>query len=190
MKDDFNAKVHGISSKHWEGAFLTCAPDGRNAIVPDSDDVIRHVLSDVHEDGRATLERLLDQMSADAIVEEVLEAFKIGNVGVYFPFSTHGDAISISISRFPGGTAVGRGWDTVDGDSGIRFIIAIASLPEVISEARSALLELQDAADWILIEEDEEVPDEGEGNAACLVGFRELGNRWPKLRVSKKPSDT
>jgi hypothetical protein len=128
----------------------------------------------------------MEASGADEIVREVLGAFDIGSVGVEFPFSTHGDAISIEISRFPGGTAVGRSWDTSYGHSGIRFIIPRASEKNVTSEAYLAISDLQDGADWTLVDEDEELPDDS-SDAACFFGFKELKARWPKRKSSKKP---
>ena len=183
------SRLYGLSSQQWERAFLKCASntDSRRHRegLASSEDVIELVRSDANEDGRGTLDDLVEASGADDIVREVLEAFEIGRVGVEFPFSTHGDGISIEISRFPGGTAVGRSWDTSYGDSGIRFVIPRASEKQVRSEAYLALSDLQDGADWTLVDEDEELPDDT--SAACFFGFKELEARWPKRKSSKKP---
>lgn len=175
MPSEDDSRLSGVSSQQWERAFAKCASntDSRpHRSLASCNDVIEFVLSDLDEDEGGTFSDLVEGYGASETVKDVLEAFAVVRVGVDFPFSTHGDAVSIGISRFPGGTTVGRSWDSSYGDSGICFVIPHASERQVRSEARGALWRLQHGADW---------------TDARYFGFENLKAHWPKRKSSKKP---
>jgi hypothetical protein len=113
----------------------------------------------------------------EEIVTELLEEHEVGSVGLSFPESMHGDAICVTISRFPGGTAVGR-LDSSWARGQVEFVLPNASIEDVTSAAQDAIFGAQDGADWGIFEEGEEIPEDC--IPAKFVGFDELEKLWKR----------
>lgn len=146
--------------------------------IPIEKDAIYHMLEQLIAalDPESSL-RVNDGNDPLDILGNVLDARQIASVGI----SVNDEAISVDIARFSGGTVVGRCNDAFD-SGGIEFILPNATLEQVESEAYAALANMQDGADWVLYEEGEEEPEDGE--PAEVFGFSELRRTWQTLTNS------
>lgn len=107
--------------------------------------------------------------------EDVAAPYRLGQLSVDYPESMHGDGASVEVFLLPGGSAVGLPFATWDNEE-TGFIIAKATLPEILTQTRRIIANLLDEdanTEWI-----EELPEEPEGNYVVREGMKELLANW------------
>ena len=170
-----------IGSEVWEEAFLS---EGLRAESVDPEMILKAALARSSVDVRADP----DLDDAEDVVFQVLDALTVGHIGVEFPASMHGDAISVDVSRFPSGTAVGHLFTTYDGRR-IAFVLRDATAADVEDAVFTAIDDQRDGADWNIDEEDEDGTDgqdgDGDGTPAIIVGVRSFRRAWDRTSETR-----
>ena len=177
----------GIPGEAWECAFLRVGVAGGYGRRPvrwgggrpaalDYDALV----ADAAANAGINAESEAIDVDPEESVRDVLEKHEMGTVGISFPESTHGDAVWIAVSRFPGGTAVGLK-TTSYGPEQVVFILPRATFEAVTDAAEKAIYAEQDGADWGVSDEDDDVDEaEREGASAVLFGFEALAEAWKR----------